>query len=260
METVIEVNDVSWEREQKLVLNNVNWTVHKGEHWAILGLNGSGKTTLLSMITGYVWPMKGYITVFGHRYGTVDLRELRKRIGWVSSSFQERIHPNETALHLVISGLHASIGLFERPTPAHVDKALHLMTTLGCAHLVHHEYRTCSHGEKQKLLIVRALMASPELLILDEPCTGLDFVSRQSLLKSIANVVNQADAPTILYVTHHVEEIFPGLTHTLLLRDGTVFASGITNEVLTDECLSALYGIPVRVSWQNERAWLSLSE
>lgn len=257
---VIAVHGVTWERDERHILNDVHWTVRKDEHWALLGLNGSGKTTLLNMITGYIWPMKGHVSVFGHRHGTVDLRELRKRIGWVSSAFQERIHPRELALNLVISGLHATIGLFDRPTPEHKAKALALMETLGCAHVARREYQTCSHGEKQKLLIARALMASPELLILDEPCTGLDFVSRQSLLDSVARLTRRADAPTLLYVTHHVEEIFPELTHALLLRDGRVVAQGATDQVLTDERLSEMYGVPVQVRWQNRRPWLSLAE
>nr|WP_253298082.1 ABC transporter ATP-binding protein [Paenibacillus sp. MSJ-34] len=239
-------------------MKNVNWTIRKGEHWALLGLNGSGKTTLLNMITGYIWPTKGEISVLGHQYGTVDLREMRKRIGWVSSSFQERIHPNEKTQHLVISGLHASVGLFEQPTEDHMQKAVSLMETLGCAHLLDRPYQTCSQGEKQKLLIARALMASPDLLILDEAGNGLDFLSRESLLQSIASLVNQKDAPTLLYVTHHVEEILPEFTHSLLLRKGTVFASGKTEEILTSEQLSALFETPVQVSWKNNRAWLSL--
>lgn len=258
MPNIVEVEDVSWQRERKLILGNVNWTVRNGEHWALLGLNGSGKTTLLNMITGYIWPMEGQISVLGHRYGAVDLREMRKRIGWVSSSFQERIHPNENTLDLVISGLHASIGLFEKPTNATVQKAVNLMRSLGCAHVVDREYETCSHGEKQKLLIARALMASPELLILDEPCNGLDFLSRESLLRSIAQLIQQQNAPTLLYVTHHVEEILPEFTHTLLLREGTVFAAGTTKDVLTSERLSDLFETPVQVDWRNERAWLSL--
>ncbi|CAH0120823.1 ABC transporter ATP-binding protein [Paenibacillus sp. CECT 9249] len=258
MSNIIEVKDVLWEREHKSILKNVNWTIRKGEHWALLGLNGSGKTTLLNMITGYIWPTKGEISVLGHQYGTVDLREMRKRIGWVSSSFQERIHPNEKTQHLVISGLHASVGLFEQPTEDHMQKAVSLMETLGCAHLLDRPYQTCSQGEKQKLLIARALMASPDLLILDEAGNGLDFLSRESLLQSIASLVNQKDAPTLLYVTHHVEEILPEFTHSLLLRKGTVFASGKTEEILTSEQLSALFETPVQVSWKNNRAWLSL--
>lgn len=254
----IEIKDVFWRREQKIILKDINWTVRQGEHWVILGLNGSGKTTLLNMITGYLWPTQGEISVLGQRYGTVDLREMRKRIGWVSSSFQERIHPNEKAQHLVISGLHASIGLFDNPSEEHIQKAVHLMETLGCGHLVDRQYQTCSQGEKQKILIARALMASPELLILDEACNGLDILSRESLLQAIAKLAKQEDAPTLLYVTHHVEEILPEFTHTMLLRRGSIFAGGRTNEVITGERLSALFETSVQVDWRNQRAWLSL--
>lgn len=258
MTAIIEVKDITWEREHKTILQQINWTIKQGEHWALLGLNGSGKTTLLNMINGYIWPTKGQISVLGHKYGTVDLREMRKRIGWVSSSFQERIHPREKTQHLVISGLHASVGLFDRPEEEDIEKAVQLMETLGCAHLFDRPFQTCSQGEKQKLLIARALMASPELLILDEASNGLDFLSRESLLHSIANLVRQKDSPTLLYVTHHVEEILPEFTHTLLLRAGTVFASGKTEEVLTSEQLSSLFDTAVQVDWRNNRAHLSL--
>ncbi|MBA9087147.1 ABC-type molybdenum transport system ATPase subunit/photorepair protein PhrA [Fontibacillus solani] len=144
MSDVIEIKDLFFVREEKTVLNNINWTIHSGEHWALLGLNGSGKTTLLNMITGYIWPTKGQVSVLGHLYGTVDLREKRKEIGWVSTSFQERIHPNETALNLVISGLHASVGLYESPTEEQIIKAIAQMDKLNCPHLVKRKYHTCS--------------------------------------------------------------------------------------------------------------------
>src|SRR5690625_3713853 len=188
---VIEIENVHWHRGEDWILNNIDWSVRSGEHWALLGLNGSGKTTLLNMITGYIWPTEGRVSVLGHRFGTVDLRELRKRIGWVSSSFQERIHPRENALEVVLSGLCASIGLYEEPDAASVEKALELMASLGCRHTAHRAYTTCSHGEKQKLLIARALMAEPDLLILDKPCTGLDFVARESLLNDIAELARR---------------------------------------------------------------------
>lgn len=257
MQTIIDIQHVSWAREQKTILSNIDWTIRPGEHWALLGLNGSGKTTLLNMITGYIWPSQGQVSVLGHRYGTVDLREMRKQIGWVSSSFQERIHPNETAQHLVISGLHASIGLYELPTEDQTWRAIELMDALGCAHLVDRRYQTCSQGEKQKLLIARALMASPRLLILDEATNGLDFISKESLLHSVGALTRQADAPSLLYVTHHIDEIIPELTHTLLLQQGRIFAGGPTREVITGEKMSELFGIPVDITWNQGRAWLS---
>lgn len=258
MSHIVQLNDVFWRRGQQNILQNINWNVRPGEHWAIVGLNGAGKTSLLNLLTGYTWPTKGTVSVLGKRYGTVDVREMRKRIGWVSSSFQQRIPPNQYSLDLVISGLHASIGLFKDPTKAHIRKALDLMETLGCAHLADRQYETASNGEKQKLLIARALMADPELLILDEACNGLDFLSRESLLQSVAALTRQPEAPTLLYVTHHIEEILPEFTHTLLLREGEIFAAGPTPEVLTTDSLTDLFRTPVHVSWRNDRAWLSL--
>lgn len=248
MSTVIAVENVFWERGSEAILREVSWTVRRGEHWALLGLNGSGKTTLLNIVSGYLWPSKGRVTVLGRPYGTVDLRMLRKRIGWVSSAFQERLDPGESALRVVISGLHASIGLYETPLPDQVGRALELMESLGCGHVARRPYATCSHGEKQKLLIARALMADPELLILDEPCTGLDFVSRESLLRTVAELARREDGPTLVYVTHHPEEIVPEFTHTLLLRNGEVAAAGATDKVLTTDVLSAAFGVPVRVT------------
>src|SRR5690625_3221094 len=259
VETTIDLKDVTWKRGQTTILEQINWTVRKGEHWALLGLNGSGKTTILNIINGYIWPSKGKVSVLGHPFGTVDLRELRKSIGWVSSSLQERIRPIETTQHVVISGLHASIGLYEKPTEEHEAKAFELMTRLECGHLYDRMYQTCSQGEKQKLLIARALMASPELLILDEACNGLDFMSREALLTSIGDLAKEDDAPTLIYVTHHVEEIIPVFSHSLFIRRGRVFTSGRTHEVLNHEQLSRFFETPVNLSWHNRRPWLSLA-
>ncbi|MFC5650988.1 ABC transporter ATP-binding protein [Paenibacillus solisilvae] len=259
MNTVIDIKDVSWKREDKTILNRLNWQVAEGEHWAVLGLNGSGKTTMLNMINGYIWPTQGQISVLGHAFGEIDLRELRKSIGWVSSSLQERIHMNERTQHIVISGKHASIGLYDKPEEADNALADQLMTQLGCAHLIDRTYQSCSQGEKQKILIARALMASPQLLILDEACNGLDFFSREALLSSIQSFAQSPNAPHILYVTHHIEEIIPLFTHTLLIQRGQVFAKGRTEEILSSQMLSDFFETPVRVNWNQGRAWLSLA-
>ncbi|WP_284645127.1 ABC transporter ATP-binding protein [Paenibacillus silviterrae] len=259
MKEVIRLEQVSYRREQKEILGNINWTVNKGEHWAVLGLNGSGKTTILNMINGYLWPTQGQVSVLGELYGTVDLREMRKQIGWVSSSLQEKLYTNDKTQNIVISGKHASIGLYEKTSEEEMDKALSLMAQLGCSHLADRTYQSCSQGEKQKLLIARALMASPKLLILDEATNGLDFISREALLSSVQQLANQSDAPTILYVTHHIEEIVPVLNRTMLIRRGEVFAHGPSQEVLQKETLSDFFEMPVDVHWQNKRAWLTLS-
>ncbi|QTH40952.1 ABC transporter ATP-binding protein [Cohnella sp. LGH] len=254
---IIEVDNLSWRREQKTLLHNVNWTVNKGEHWAILGLNGSGKTTLLNMINGYLWPTTGTVSVFEEQFGTIDLRELRKSIGWVSSSLQERLSAGDKAQSVVMSGKFASIGLYDEPTKEDEEYAIELMGQLRCSHLIDRRYQTCSQGEKQKLLIARALMASPKLLILDEPCNGLDFISREQLLSSIERLAQRPDAPTLIYVTHHTEEIVPIFGHCLLMRRGEVFQTGKTKEVLTESTLTEFFETGISVHWHNDRAILT---
>ncbi|RUT36001.1 ABC transporter ATP-binding protein [Paenibacillus zeisoli] len=257
MEHIIEMKNVSWFREGKTVLKGVNWTVSKGENWALLGLNGSGKTTLLNMLNGYIWPTQGEISVLGEKFGEVDIRHLRRSIGWVSSSLQEKLYGNEKAEDLVVSGKFASIGLYEKPSAEDYNRAKQLMEQLRCSHLAGRSYQTCSQGEKQKLLIARALMGSPKLLILDEAANGLDFISKEGLLDSIEELSKQPDAPHLLYVTHHTEEILPIFSKTLLIRRGEVFASGYTKEVLENESLSEFFEMPVHVLWNQDRAWLS---
>lgn len=257
--SIISLDRVIWRREDKTILNGVEWQVSPGENWAVLGLNGSGKTTILNMINGYIWPSEGSVSVLGHPFGQVDLRELRKSIGWVSSSLQERIQPGYRTQHIVISGKYASIGLYDEPDPEDYERALRLMEQLGCAHLVDRTYAGCSQGEKQKVLIARALMASPRLLILDEATNGLDFLSREALLASIGRIAAGPDAPHMLLVTHHIEEILPIFTHVLLIRRGQVFAKGKTKDVLCSETLSDFFETPVVVRWQQDRAWLSLT-
>ncbi|WP_330164457.1 ABC transporter ATP-binding protein [Paenibacillus validus] len=256
----IDVQGITYNRDQKTLLSDVTWRVRKGEHWALLGLNGSGKTTLLNMITGYIWPTRGSVAVLGETYGTVDLRELRKSIGWVSSSLQEKLHASDRTQYVVLSGKFATIGLYDKPDDDDFEQAAELMRQLGCAHLWDRPYQTCSQGEKQKVLIARALMASPKLLILDEPCNGLDLFARETLLGGIEALGAQADAPTFVYVTHHTEEILPMFGHTLLLRRGEVFDAGATTALLTEERLSRFFELPVDVHWRQGRAWLSPRE
>jgi iron complex transport system ATP-binding protein len=257
---VIDVKNLIWQRDETTILRDINWQVKEGEHWCIVGLNGSGKTSLLQMISGYMWPTRGEIRVLGHRYGEVDLRELRKSIGWVSSALMAKIHDHETAFRLVLSGREASIGLYSTPAAEDMDKAAELLRTFGCEALRDRPFRALSQGEKQKILIARALMASPRLLILDEPCTGLDLLSREQLLAMVEKIAAQPDAPTLLYVTHHIEEILPCFTHTLLLKKGEVAAAGENQAILTAEQLTRFFGVPVNIHRSRGRLWVSIGE
>jgi len=260
MTSVIKMNGVSWRRQRKEILTDINWEVAKGQHWAVIGLNGSGKTTLLNMVNGYIWPTTGEVTVLGQPFGKTDIRELRKSIGWVSSSLQERINGRQRAEDIVVSGKYASIGLFAEPTEEDFQQALQLMERLSCSHLIKRTYETCSSGEKQKILIARGLMAEPELLILDEPSSGLDFIAREELMLTINELAEQDDSPTIILVTHHIEEVLPAFTHTLLLQEGRVFDQGNREDIFISSRLSQFFDKSVTVDWRSNRAWMTLAD
>jgi iron complex transport system ATP-binding protein len=255
---IIDIHNVSWNRGDKTILHKIDWQVRNGEHWCLLGLNGSGKTTLLNMINGYIWPTEGKMSVLGKTFGEFDLRELRKSIGWVSTSLQQKLYGSETALKIVLSGKFATIGLYDQTDEEDMNKAESLMRSLGCASLIMRAYDTLSQGERQRVLIARALMASPKLLVLDEPCTGLDVFAREQLLHMIAAVARQKEAPTIVYVTHHVEEILPCFTKMLLIKDGQVFAAKETDDLLTSSTMSEFFGVPVQIERFGGRNWLSV--
>lgn len=259
MDKVIDFKNVSWKRQGKEILHHINWEIKKGEHWAVLGLNGAGKTTLLNMVNSYIWPSTGEVSVLGHRFGEVDITKLRYSIGWVSSSLGAKLNERHNTEELVVSGKFAAVGLtFADPTEEDFEQARSVMKLLNIEHTYGMPYEKCSHGEKQKVLIARGLISNPKLLILDEPTSGLDFISREELLETIARLAAQKDAPTIIFVTHHVEEVTPTFTHTLLLKEGTIFASGTREEVLTSENMTGLYGKNIDVSWRRERAWTTL--
>jgi iron complex transport system ATP-binding protein len=252
------MNRVSCYQDDKYLLRDINWTVKSGEHWAIIGLNGSGKTTLLRLIAGYVFPSSGKVRVLGRSFGEYDWRELRKSIGFISSFLQDKLYPGESALEIVLSGVSASIGLYERPQKKYIDKAKMLLRDLECEKIANQSYISLSQGEKQKVLIARALIHSPQLLIMDEPCAGLDIFSREKLLSSIEKISRKKKAPAILYVSHHIEEILPVFTHSLLLRRGAVHSAGETKQVITKSNLISFFETDLEVSWRKNRPFIKL--
>ncbi|WP_054949114.1 ABC transporter ATP-binding protein [Numidum massiliense] len=261
MANIIDLQNVSWQRDDRYILHAVDWSVRRGEHWALIGPNGAGKTALLNIVSGYMWPSRGSVAVLGKSFGHVDLRELRQSIGWVSATLFDRFYRSqrrENALNVVLSGKHASIGVYEAVTEEDRQTALELLQLFGCEQLADKLFHTCSQGEKQRLVLARALMSRPQLLILDEPCTGLDLTAREQLLATIERLAEQPDGPTIVYVTHHVEEILPLFTHALLLKDGCVLTSGEKKQSLTDCQLSTLFDMPLEVEWQKDRPWVKL--
>lgn len=256
---VIDVDNVSLIRDSLYILKEINWSVKKGEHWAVLGLNGSGKTTLLNMINGYLIPSKGELRVLGKTFGRYDLRELRKSIGWVSSALEERLYGNESAEDVVISGKYASLRLFNQATQEDREMAGALLDQFSISHLGHRIYKSLSQGEKQRVLIARGLMSSPELLILDEPCTGLDIFAKEKLLGDIEAFSKDPDSPTLIYVTHEIGEILPIFKHTLLMRRGQVHSSGLTERILKEDNLSNFYESPIKCHREEERYILEVN-
>jgi len=256
---VLSVAGLSLRRDGIRILDGIDWQVAQGEHWAILGANGSGKTSLLSALTGYATATGGEIALLDQRYGEANWPELRKQIGLVSSSVRQQMADAEPALLSVVSGKYAMIDYWGRVKAADRREALDILEQINCLHLAGRPWRVLSQGERQRVLIGRALMAQPRLLILDEPCAGLDPVAREHFLQFIDRLTARPAGgawPTLLLVTHHVEEIVPGFTHVLALKAGRVLAAGKRAAVLKSPVLSDVFGEPVRLVRRNGRAVL----
>jgi len=247
MKPVLEVTGLRVERGNTTILSHVDWRVARGEHWVILGANGSGKTSLLKALTGFLSPTDGEFSVLGRRYGAADWRELRLHIGVVTSAFTASIPLSEVTLDTVISGKYAQLDLWHAGTRADRVSALRLLRSVGLARIAHREWAYLSQGERQRVLIARALMAHPQLLILDEPCAGLDPVAREKFLRFLEKLARRRRGPALVLVTHHVEEITPAFTHALMLRTGRVVAAGPRAEVLTSAHLSATFRARLRL-------------
>jgi len=256
VEKVLSLNNIIWRRNGETILNDVSFEVNKGEQWAVLGLNGAGKTSVLDIIMGYNYPTDGSARVVGTEFGKASLPEMRKKIGFVSSSldkFYQTLN-RETGLNIVLSGKFSSFGLYQSIDTASKRKAEDILKKLNLSYLSDRTYNTFSEGERRRILIGRALMGEPELLILDEPCSGLDIRAREDVLK-IVNGIPQ-EKRHLLYVTHHIEELTSAITHVLLVKDGGIVAAGPKKEVLTGKLLSDTYKTPVKVYFENERPWL----
>jgi iron complex transport system ATP-binding protein len=250
---LLQVTGLVVNRGGTAILKGIDWTVRRGEHWAILGPNGSGKTSLLSALTGYLMPTAGEMTLLGQRYGESDWRELRKRVGLVSSSIRQRMVDEEPAVETVVSGKYAMIDFWGSPKPAELRAARKLLGGLDCSYLADRPWGVLSQGERQRVLIARALMAKPDLLILDEPCAGLDPVARERFLLWLQALGQGNGRPGLVLVTHHVEEIVPALTHALLLRGGGIVAAGPVAEALTSDQLSLTFDAAVRLTRRGGR-------
>ena len=253
MKTILKVSGLRIQRGDTTILDDLSWEVNRGEHWVILGSNGSGKTSLLGALAAYLTPSDGIVEVLGERFGESDWRELRKSIGLVSSSVRQRMADDEAALETVVSGKYAMIDFWGRMTTGDRQAATRLLKQIECMHLAERPWGVLSQGERQRILIGRALMAKPRLLIVDEPCAGLDPVAREHFLNFIQRLGQQKNAPALVLVTHHVEEIMPVFTHVLILKNGRVLAAGLKKTVLTSQRLGKAFGARMRLTVSNQR-------
>ena len=254
MGAILELSSISVQRGDRIILGPLDWQVLEGQRWVVLGPNGAGKTTLLQICSSLIHPTTGSITILGQTLGKVDVFELRTRIGLTSSALVDQLPSDELVMDVVLTAAYAMFGRWQEKYDLWDEsRAMALLTALGVRELGNRVYGTLSDGEKKRVQIARALMADPELLLLDEPASALDLGGREDLLKRIETFSKDPLAPATVIVTHHIEEIPSGTTHALLLRDGKTVAQGEIESVINDENLSVAYGLPISVQTEHGR-------
>jgi iron complex transport system ATP-binding protein len=247
-------------RDRRWILRDIHWTVPAGSCAAILGPNGSGKSTLTRVIAGHLGPTAGDVRVLGEHFGEVDLHELRRGIRLVQSNSPVEMDGDLTAFDIVLTGYFGTLGLYDPVTREMRDEAERMLDLVGLHAVGHHRYNTLSTGERMRTLIARAMVQRPRLLMLDEPTNGLDLLAREQVLAAVgAMLTSGPDRPTILIITHHLEELPPATDQVLLLSEGTAAAKGSMAEVLREEVLAPVYGCPMKISCTEGRYYAIVS-
>lgn len=254
MSAILQLENISVVRGDRVILGPLDWQVLEGQRWVILGPNGAGKTTLLQVCSSLIHPSSGQIRILGQTLGKVDVFELRTQIGLTSSKLLEQLPDDELVMDVVLTAAYAMFGRWQEKYDLWDEsRAMALLTALGVRELGNRVFGSLSDGEKKRVQIARSLMADPELLLLDEPASSLDLGGREDLLQRIENFASDPLAPATVIVTHHIEEIPVGTTHALLLKEGKVLAQGVIDQVITNENLTNAYGLPIAVQSQNGR-------
>lgn len=238
--------DVFLEREQ--ILYSIDWEIMKGEHWFVLGANGAGKTTLVRVILGLTWPRFGAeVCVLGNVYGKCNLFDVRKKISWVSPFLQNWTAPKWNVREVVLSGLDGTVGLYNKHSEEETEKALYIMKELGCLKIAEHNYDRISSGEQIKALIARALISSPELVILDEPFVHLDMKSREFLMESINSLAARENAPSMIFITQRIEDISPVFQNGMIMKNGRIIERGQRDETLSEDAVFKAFDMKVKL-------------
>lgn len=252
---IIRLEGVSVRRSGRTILGPLDWIVSAGERWVVLGANGSGKSTLLSVVDMALWPTTGRVEILGERYGRIDVREHRRRIGLAGSAVEASFRDDLPPTDLIMTARHAATEPWWHDYSDDDRRYAHdLAIRFGLGHVMDHPFASLSAGERRRTSIARALMPDPELLLLDEPTASLDLGARETLLRDLTTLAGAADPTAIVLVTHHVEEIPAGFDHALVLRQGAIVASGALDDVLTDATLSEAYGLAIQVERRDGRA------
>ena len=261
MGDVLDLAFVTVVRDGSRLIDGVSWSVDEGERWVVLGPNGAGKTTLMQIAGARMHPTSGSAVVLGETLGKVDVFDLRPRIGLSSAAFAESLPAGERVADVVLTAAYAVAGRWrERYDDLDERRSADLLKAFGVAHLADRAFGTLSEGERKRVQLARSLMTDPELVLLDEPAAGLDLGGRETLVRDLAELAQDRRSPVLVLVTHHVEEIPPGFTHALLLRDGHVVAAGKLDDVLTDEHLSDTFDVPLTVERNGNRWTARLSQ
>jgi len=254
MTPVVELADVTVVRGGSHLLDAVSWTIEPDQRWVVLGPNGAGKTTLLQVVSTQMHPTSGVAGVLGEVLGTVDVFELRPRIGWMSAAVADRIPRGEKVRDVVVSAAYAVVGRWrEHYDDSDLQRADELLAGMGVGALADRSFGTLSEGERKRVQVARALMTDPELLLLDEPGAGLDLGAREDLVSTLSDLAADPFAPALVLVSHHVEEVPAGFTHALLLREGRVVAAGPLADALTAQTLTDTFGIPLVLDHRDGR-------
>jgi iron complex transport system ATP-binding protein len=242
----LELDDVSFIRDDRHILAEIDWAVHPDERWLILGANGSGKTTMVRIASMYEHPSKGRVTVLGETLGSTDVRVLRRRIGVMSAALGAQFRPALAAEDIVVTARYAALEpWWHTYSSADYARAHECLAQMGVSQYAKRSLGTLSSGEQQRVMLARALMNEPGVIVLDEPSARLDLGGREQLVGALADLTTDPAAPPLVLVTHHVDEVPPGMTHALLLRDGRILATGAIDDVLTAEALSECFAMPL---------------
>ena len=261
MEPLLSLTEVEVVREGRTILGPINWEVFEGERWVILGPNGAGKTTLLQLLAALIHPTRGQVRILGERMGAVDVFELRPRIGFTSSAMVDLLPADEKVIDVVLTSAYAIAGRWNEDYDLWDEsRAKALLTTFGVRELGERRFGTLSEGEKKRVQISRALMADPEVLLLDEPAAGLDLGGREDILQRITTYTSDENAPATIIVTHHIEEIPSGTTHALLLKDGRALFSGTIAEVITESTINEVFGVSISLTFNGRRYFAATSD